>query len=50
MTTRDESKKEMATEKKDDKNTAAEFNNKEARDQNGAARYVLVNLETVSRV
>ncbi|MCD9561238.1 hypothetical protein HAX54_020241 [Datura stramonium] len=39
MRTRDPLKKEMATEKKDDKKTAAELNKREANDQNAAARH-----------
>ncbi|KAM3360185.1 protein LE25 isoform X3 [Capsicum galapagoense] len=38
MSTRDPLKKEMATEKKDDKKTAAELNKREAMDQNATAR------------
>lgn len=41
MTTRDPLKKEMATEKKDDRKTAAELKKREANDQNAAARYAL---------
>ncbi|XP_047256790.1 late embryogenesis abundant protein 46 isoform X4 [Capsicum annuum] len=37
MSTRDPLKKEMATEKKDDKKTAAELNKREAMDQNATA-------------
>ncbi|XP_047256791.1 late embryogenesis abundant protein 46 isoform X5 [Capsicum annuum] len=39
MSTRDPLKKEMATEKKDDKKTAAELNKREAMDQNATARF-----------
>ncbi|CAN4126453.1 unnamed protein product [Withania somnifera] len=39
MRTTDPLKKEMATERKDDKKTAAELNKKEAMDQNAAARH-----------
>lgn len=39
MTTRDPLKKEMATEKKDERKTAAELSKREANDQNAAARY-----------
>ncbi|XP_009614717.1 protein LE25-like [Nicotiana tabacum] len=38
ITTRDPLKKEMATEKKDDRKTAAELNKREAKDQNAATR------------
>ncbi|XP_009779119.1 protein LE25 [Nicotiana tabacum] len=38
MTTRDPLKKEMATEKKDERKTAAELSKREANDQNAAAR------------
>ncbi|XP_016552097.1 protein LE25 isoform X2 [Capsicum annuum] len=42
MSTRDPLKKEMATEKKDDKKTAAELNKREAMDQNATARYTIL--------